>query len=128
METTAFQRRAAAVVGTVAAVTAISTTLAPAALATDEWGAIAVSPSASVAGKTWDAPSESAARSSAMSYCGQSDCKVLVTFRSPTNNCGAIAYNNGKYQGGYGASLSAAEQDALNLVGGGTIVSWACND
>ncbi len=127
METTAFQRRAAAVVGTAAAVTAISTTLAPAASATDEWGAIAISVSAQVAGKTWDAPSESAAKSSAMSYCGESDCQVLVTFRSPVNNCGAVAANNGRYHGGYGATLAAAEQDAINQVGGGTVVSWACN-
>lgn len=130
MKTTAFQLRVATGVGTVAAVTAISTALAPVAAANpDEWGAIAISDSAKVAGKTWDAPTQAAADSAAMSYCGHSDCKLMVDFKSPTHNCGAVAMGATKYQGGYGATLAAAEQDALSSLGeSGTIISWACND
>jgi hypothetical protein len=124
MNNSAFHRRMAAAVGTAAAVTAISSVLAPTAQADTEYGAIAVSPSASVAGKAWDAPTRPSAESGAMSYCGHSDCKVLASFRG----CGAIAYNGNAYQGGYGNSLATAELDALGTLGGGSIVSWACND
>lgn len=126
MQTTAFQRRVAAAVGAVAAVTAISPVLAPSATADVEWGAIAISDAAKIAGKTWDAPTKSAANSAALSYCGHSDCQVLTSF----NTCGAIAYNGSSYQGGYGTSLASAELDALGRLGGGSgsIISWACND
>jgi uncharacterized protein DUF4189 len=129
MKTTAFQLRVATGVGAVAAVTAISTALAPAAAANpDEWGAIAISDSAKVAGKTWNAPTKAAADSGAMSYCGHSDCKLMVDFRSPDHNCGAVAMSASGYQGGYGATLAEAEKDALTTLGGGSIISWACND
>src|SRR5579875_2887018 len=120
MNTTAFQRRVATAIGTAAAVTAISPVLAPAASADTEWGAIAISDAAKIAGKTWDAPTKSSANSSALSYCGHSDCQVLTSF----NDCGAIAYNGNAYQGGYGTSLASAELDALGRLGGGSIISW----
>jgi hypothetical protein len=125
MALTAFQRRAAVAVANVAAVTATIIALAPAAEADGYWGAIAHSRSGSLFARTKDAPSKAAAESAAMGACGNSDCKVLVTF----TECGAVAENsNGDFAGGYGATLAAAEQDAANTLGtAGWIGTWYCN-
>jgi hypothetical protein len=124
MEMTAFQRRAAVALLSMAAATAMSTALAPAATADGYVGAIAYSRGGGMYGRAWDAPTKAAAVSAAMSACGYTDCQVLVTF----TNCGAIAYDAaGDRQGGFGPTLGAAEQDALNRLGGGWIDTWACN-
>lgn len=129
MEMRAFQRRASVVVGSMAVatgmVTAMSAALAPTAGADEQIGAIAISDSHKVYGRALHASTKSAAMSAAMSSCGYSDCKVLVTFTA----CGAVAENDVKYAGGTGPTLSAAEVDAVKNLGGGsgTIDAWGCN-
>lgn len=125
MELRAFQRRAAVVVGSMAVVTTMSAVLAPAAGADDQWGAIAISDSHKVYGRTLHASTRSAAMSGAASACGYSDCKVLVAFTA----CGAVAENAVKYAGGTGPTLTAAQLDAVKNLGGGsgTIDAWGCN-
>ncbi|ORB83429.1 hypothetical protein B1987_05855 [Mycobacterium kansasii] len=125
MALTTFQRRAAVSLANVIAVTATILALAPAAEASNYVGAIAYSPTGKVFGRVKDAPSKAAAESAALSACGYSDCKVLVTF----TDCGAIAENSrGDHAGGYGPTLLAAEQDAAkNLGTSGWIGTWYCN-
>lgn len=125
MEMRAFQRRAAIVVSSMAAVTAISAALAPTAGADDQWGALAISDPHRVVGRALHASTKSAAEAGAMSACGFSDCKVLTVF----NECGAIAENAVKYAGGHGATLTEAEANAVANLGGGsgTIDGWGCN-
>jgi len=125
MQIRAFQRRAALAVGGMAAVTAMSAVLAPAAGADGYVGAIAISDSHKRYGRTTDAATKSAATAAAISTCGYTDCKVLVTFTA----CGAVAENDTAYAGGVGATLTAAEIDAVKNLGGGsgTIDAWGCN-
>jgi hypothetical protein len=125
MQMRAFQRRAAVVVSSMAAVTAISAALAPAAGADGYVGAIAISDAHRVYGRALHYSTKSAAESAAVGTCGYSDCKVLVTF----TDCGAVAENAVKYAGGYGPTLSDAEAAALSNLGGGggTIDAWGCN-
>ncbi|MDT5349148.1 MAG: hypothetical protein QOH91_2435 [Mycobacterium sp.] len=125
MQMRAFQRHAAVVVGSMAAVTAMCAALAPTAGADDEFGAIAISDPHKVYGRSLHASTPSAAKSGAMSACGYSDCKVLTTFTA----CGAVAENAVKYAGGSGPTLTAAELDAVRNLGGGsgTIDAWGCN-
>lgn len=126
MALTAFQRRAAVVVANVAMVAAMILALAPAASADDDyWGAIAFSPSDNLFGRAKHAPSKAAAEAAAQGACANKDCKTLVIFKQ----CGAIAENsNGDMAGGYGATLSAAQTDALkNLGTSGSIATWYCN-
>ncbi|BDE17343.1 hypothetical protein Mkiyose1665_49900 [Mycobacterium kiyosense] len=59
----------------------------------------------------------------ALAVCGVDTCKVLISFRG----CGAIAYDGSRYVGGGGYPLSVAQDDAINRLGGGRIVNWACN-
>jgi hypothetical protein len=129
MGLTAFQARGARVavvtLTSVAAVTATLVALPPSARADGQYGAIAYSPSGKLFGRTKDAPSRAAAESGAMGACGNSDCKVLVSF----SECGAVAENNaGDHAGGYGSTLLAAEQDAMKRLGtAGWIGTWLCN-
>jgi hypothetical protein len=123
MQMRAFQRHAAVVVGSMAAVTAMCAALAPTAGADDEFGAIAISDPHKVYGRSLHASTPSAAKSGAMSACGYSDCKVLTTFTA----CGAVAAKDHEYQGGIGPDLSAAMKDALSKLSGGYIDTWACN-
>jgi hypothetical protein len=125
MEMRAFQRRAAVVVSSMAAVTAISAALAPAVGADSSLGALAISDAHRVIGRALHYSMKEAAEAGAISACGFSDCKVLVTFA----DCGAIAENPTKYAGGYGPTLTAAEAAAVANLGGGsgTIDGWGCN-
>ncbi|MGV7368348.1 DUF4189 domain-containing protein [Mycobacterium kansasii] len=59
----------------------------------------------------------------ALDQCGVDTCKVLISFK----RCGAVAYNGATYQGGGGITLSEAMQDAIDKLGDGRIVNWACN-
>ncbi|HTQ22391.1 DUF4189 domain-containing protein [Mycobacterium sp.] len=125
MEMRAF-RRAAVVVGSMAAVTAMSAALAPSATADDQHGALAIFPPKQVAGRSLHASTKAAADAGALSACGYSGCQVLVDF----TQCGAIAQRDTNYVGGYGATLTEAELNAAkNLGGSGTasIVVWGCN-
>ncbi|ACC40982.1 conserved hypothetical secreted protein [Mycobacterium marinum M] len=86
------------------------------------YGAIAYAPNGAF-GKARRFTSRFGAEQAALKQCGLDSCKVLINF----NRCGAVAYNNLKYQGGSGWTLSAAQQDAIDRLGGGWIVNWACN-
>lgn len=132
--TTKYLRRAALGVAGLAAVAATSVALVATAGAHDVsipelpippriyYGAIAYAPTGEV-GIARRKVSSSLAEVTAMQQCGVNGCKVLSSF----TRCGAVAYNGAKYQGGTGYTRAAAEQDALNSLGGGRIVIWACN-
>src|ERR1700730_10287579 len=122
MQMRAFQRHAAVVVGSMAAVTAMCAALAPVAHADGQVGAIAISDAHKVYGRSLHPSTEAAAKSGALSACGYSDCQVLVVFAQ----CGAVAENAVKYAGGHGATLTEAEVNAVRNLGGGsgTIDAW----
>jgi hypothetical protein len=126
MTTITHRRRLAVAIASAAAATAMATgmatALAPVAEADGSWGAIAYSSNGSW-GRAWDYPTQAAAQSTAVKSCGYTDCKALTTFA----NCGAVALNGSRLQGGSGANLSAAMKDALSRAGGGYIDTWACN-
>ncbi|CAM3412336.1 hypothetical protein BST27_29640 [Mycobacterium intermedium] len=128
MALTAFQQRAAVVVANVATVAATILAFAPVASADDDddyWGAIAYSPSGDLFGRAKHYPSKAAAESAAQAACAHKDCKTLVIFKQ----CGAVAENSARdMAGGYGATLAAAQADALKTLGtSGSIATWFCN-
>ncbi|KPN45923.1 DUF4189 domain-containing protein [Mycobacterium intracellulare] len=86
------------------------------------YGAIAYAPNGSW-GRTRDYAFRAQAEQVALEKCGRKDCKLVITFQ----RCGAVAYDGSTYQGGSGFALSVAENDALERLGGGKIVNWACN-
>ena len=86
------------------------------------YGAIAYAPTGEW-GKALRYTSQAGAEQTALAQCGVDSCGVLASFRQ----CGAIAYNGSNYIGGTGFSLGAAQEDAINKLGGGRIVNWACN-
>ncbi|WP_264078779.1 DUF4189 domain-containing protein [Mycobacterium szulgai] len=88
------------------------------------YGAIAYAPTGKW-GKGLRYTSQAGANQAALAACGLDTCKVLISFRQP--QCGAIAYDGSNYQGGSGFPLGAAQEDAINKLGGGRIVNWACN-
>ncbi|MFD3706572.1 DUF4189 domain-containing protein [Nocardia sp. NPDC058658] len=96
-------------VGLAAAVTTALPAAPRATAASTYWGAIAVSDWGSI-GSAWDYPSPSAAKSAALSSCGDYTCEVLTTFV----DCGAVSYSYGygSYTGGNGASRYEAESDS----------------
>ncbi|KZS81515.1 hypothetical protein A4G29_06430 [Mycobacterium kansasii] len=116
--------RLAVVTATIAAIATTAATVAPApaARATDSYGAIAYSSNGSW-GRSWAYPTKAAAEATAVKSCGYSDCKVLTSFTA----CGAVAAKDRDYKGGTGANLSAAMKDALSKLDGGYIDTWACN-
>jgi hypothetical protein len=116
------RRRLAVAIASAAAATAMTVALAPAAEASDVWGAIAYSSNGSW-GRAWDYPTKAAAQATAVKSCGYTDCSPLTTFTA----CGAVALNGSHLQGGSGDTLSAAMRDALSRAGGGYIDTWACN-
>lgn len=87
------------------------------------YGAIAYSPSTSAWGAARGYQVKSTAESVALDQCGEQDCRVIISF----NLCGAVAADGTNYRGGTGLSRQAAEQDALNKLGGGRIVNSVCN-
>lgn len=127
-------RRAAVGVAGLAAIAATSVTLVATAGAHDVsipelpipprifYGAIAYAPTGEV-GTARRQLSTALAEAAALGECGVDSCKVLSSF----TRCGAIAYDGAKFQGGTGYTRAAAEQDATNSLGGGRIVTWACN-
>ncbi|BBX73477.1 hypothetical protein MSHI_13830 [Mycobacterium shinjukuense] len=86
------------------------------------YGAIAYAPSGA-SGKAWHQRTPARAAQVALEKCGDKTCKVISSF----TRCGAVAYNGSKYQGGAGLTRRAAEDDAINRLGNGWIVNWACN-
>lgn len=132
--TTKLLRRAALGAAGLAAVAATSVTLVATAGAHDVsipelpipprtyYGAIAYSPTGEV-GIARRQLTSSLAQIVAVNECGVDSCKVLSSF----TRCGAVAYNGSKFHGGTGYTRAAAELDAMNNLGGGRIVNWACN-
>ncbi|WP_299557231.1 DUF4189 domain-containing protein [uncultured Mycolicibacterium sp.] len=113
----------AVALGVFAAATSFGTADAPSADAALYYGAIAFAPNGAWA-SSWNYPTRAQAEQLALDYCGYSNCKVLTSF----TECGAVAENDVKYQGGSGPTLLAAQQDALARLGTpGYIVEWACN-
>lgn len=114
----------AAAVGLFVAATGFGTVTAPQAEAqTLYYGAIAFSANGAW-GSSWNYPTRTTAEQVSTDACGYTDCKVLTSF----SECGAVAYNNTKFQGGYGATLVDAQRDALSRLGtSGWIAEWACN-
>lgn len=123
MAKAALHRRAAAVLASFAAVVGLTAVVAPAAHAATYYGAIAYSGTTGSGGRAWDHPTRASANNAALSYCGYTDCKVLVSF----TDCGAVAENGRSLQGGYGPNLAAAMNDAMSRLPGSWILSWACN-
>ncbi|MDP7725182.1 DUF4189 domain-containing protein [Mycobacterium sp. TY814] len=87
------------------------------------YGAIAYSPSSGAWGTSRGYQVKSQAEQVALAQCGVNDCRVIISF----NLCGAVAFDGANYQGGTGLSRQAAEQDAMNRLGGGKVVNSVCN-
>ncbi|MHA7652928.1 DUF4189 domain-containing protein [Mycobacterium sp. ML4] len=87
------------------------------------YGAIAYSPRTGAWGTSRGYQVKAQAERVALEQCGENDCRVIISF----NLCGAVASDGSNFQGGTGLSRQAAEQDALNRLGGGRIVNSVCN-
>ena len=144
MEVTAFQRRIAATVVGVAAVAAMSATIAPRTSAApsptdapsgggDYYGAIAWSlhldeEGYPQVGGALNLPSKNAADSAAVEKCGVSDCAPKVDFQ----DCGIAVWDASKSTlgGAYGPTLKAAAQAFLTKfpeAKDAQIVAQGCN-
>ncbi|GAB7145004.1 DUF4189 domain-containing protein [Mycobacterium riyadhense] len=86
------------------------------------YGAIAVADNGAI-GKAWRHRSRTDADQAALRQCGSPGCKVVSRFIG----CGAVAHDGSVYHGGIGSTRPAAEQNAMTRLGGGWIVTWACN-
>lgn len=111
----------AAAIG-IAAAGAASAIVAPSAQAATYYGAIAYSGNGSY-GTAQDYPTRATAESTAVIWCGYTDCSVLASF----SQCGAVATDGRQLYGGTGPTLAAAQSKALSNLGGGWIDSWICN-
>ncbi|MEV6065867.1 DUF4189 domain-containing protein [Nocardia sp. NPDC052001] len=99
---------------------------APAGAYTDNFGAIALSPSTGRIGYSYDYPDRAAAQGGAMNSCTFDDCRVVASFG---NGCGAVAYSRraGLYTYGAAYSRSAARTQALTRNSSdATIIHWNC--
>jgi hypothetical protein len=102
---------------------------ASSAVAADNFGAIAYSPSTGAYGWSYDYPSRSAAENVALANCRKraGDCVIPIWFR---NACGALAVGSNGYGSGWGTSRSIAERFALQVcgrhTGGCAIRQWVC--
>ncbi|MEE3754823.1 DUF4189 domain-containing protein [Mycobacterium intracellulare] len=86
------------------------------------YGAIAYAPNGAV-GKAWRWRTRSQAENAAMDKCGVANCEVLSWF----TRCGALANDGSASAGGVGPTRSMAENDAITRLGGGRVLTWACN-
>ncbi|GAA2387614.1 MULTISPECIES: DUF4189 domain-containing protein [Gordonia] len=115
---------AALVTAGVGAALTVPAAITPApAHAANYYGAIALSPSTGATGRAIDYPDWSSASNAALSWCGYSDCQVVVQMR---NACGAISKSSSYWGYAWGADLYTAESNALYYSGGGYIHDWAC--
>lgn len=115
---------AALVTAGVGAALTVPTVVDPApAAAANYYGAIALSPSTGATGRALDYPDWSSASNAALSWCGYTDCKVVVQMR---NACGAIAKSTSYWGYGWASDLYTAQSNALYYAGGGHIHDWAC--
>ncbi|MFT4086835.1 MAG: DUF4189 domain-containing protein [Gordonia sp. (in: high G+C Gram-positive bacteria)] len=114
---------ALAVLGAGSALT-VATVVEPApAHAYSYYGAMSLSPSTGATGRAWDYPDSTSAQNAAMSVCGYSDCKIVVTM---VNGCGAIAKGSDYWGYGWAPSLYRAQSNALYYSGGGYVYDWVC--
>lgn len=99
--------------------------LANAALASDNFGAIATSDSSNYWGLTYDHPSREKAESGALEQCSKNadDCMVRVWFQ---NACGSVADNGSSVSWGLGDTRAEAEANAMTELPDGKIIAWAC--
>ncbi|AGC64428.1 putative secreted protein [Mycobacterium liflandii 128FXT] len=86
------------------------------------YGAIAVADNGAV-GKTWGHRKRAQAEIHALTTCGHPSCNVLSVF----TRCGAIAHDGQNFHGGLGRSHQAAGHDAKARLGGGWVLTSACN-
>lgn len=88
------------------------------------YGAIAVGDRGGL-GYSWDNPTAIDAYNTAMMNCNSVDygCEVLTQF---IDGCGAIAFNGRRWHGGYGPTLYAAEDDAIEYTSD-RIIKWVCD-
>ncbi|WP_330179286.1 DUF4189 domain-containing protein [Nocardia sp. NBC_01503] len=101
-------------------------TAAPAGAYTDNFGAIALSPSTGRIGYSYDYSDRDSAKDGAMQSCTFDDCRVVASF---ANGCGAVAYSRraGLYTYGAAYSRSTARTQALNRNSSdATIIHWNC--
>ena len=101
--------------------------IAPAGASADTYVAIAYSEDAGVSGWANNASTRADAESMAMSHCadyGGTDCTIVVWAK---NGCGALAVDGSNWAPGLGATLAAAEADALKDNGGGSIEVSKCS-
>ncbi|WP_082966975.1 DUF4189 domain-containing protein [Mycobacterium sp. 852002-51163_SCH5372311] len=138
MKETSCVTRAAIFAAGAAAVAALTVTAAPTAYAAGDWGALAVSADGKTGGTASGANDETTAMNSAASNCQaktNSKCTTVTSLHRGTEHaCGALAVPanvqapNGPHvaQMGYGGSVDAARQAALQQQPGGNIVAAAC--
>ncbi|WP_082930105.1 DUF4189 domain-containing protein [Mycobacterium sp. 1164966.3] len=138
MKENSFVTRAAIFAAGAAAVTALTVTGAPTAYAAGDWGALAVSADGKTGGTASGANDETTALNSAASNCQaktSSTCTAVTSLHRGTEHaCGALAAPanvqapNGPHLSaiGYGGSVDAARQAALQQQPGGNVVAAAC--
>lgn len=120
------KRIVARVAGAVVAATAVASfTVAP-ANAAGSWAAIAYSPAVGATGWGYDSATKGEAEDIALGYCrdyGGTDCQIAA---SAATGCLALADSPTHWAGGLGPTQGAAETDALNDNGGGSILVSGC--
>ncbi|MEU8896649.1 DUF4189 domain-containing protein [Nocardia sp. NPDC048505] len=89
----------------------LTVTAATATAKSDEWGAIAYSPSTGETGWGRNYSTKKRAERAAIETCKKSDCEVLLNF---VNKCGAVAEaRNGTWSIGRGETKAAANAAAI---------------
>lgn len=130
------RRRVALVLASLLAATGMAFTVPPASHARGDqdttqiglpplikrYGAIAYSHDGA-AGKARRHVSKLGAEQLALERCGAPNCIVVSTF----TRCGAVAHDGTTYHGGIGLTRRDAERHAIDMLGGGWAVDWACN-
>ncbi|WP_242670183.1 DUF4189 domain-containing protein [Mycobacterium decipiens] len=89
---------------------------------TPEYGAIAIADNGTV-GKAWNHRTRAQAEIDALTMCGHPSCQVISSF----TQCGAVAYDGSTFHGGVGGTRHTAKNDAMARLGGGRIITSACN-
>ncbi|MEV0249194.1 DUF4189 domain-containing protein [Nocardia sp. NPDC050712] len=119
----------ARVVVTAALAAGVSTVAAgPATAKSDDWGAIAYSPSSGETGWGRNYSTKKRAERAALETCKKSDCKVLLNF---VNKCGAAARaKDGSWSLGRGSTNAEANANAVRAATGRNpqIKESICND
>jgi hypothetical protein len=99
---------------------------APPAMAASKYVAIAYSPVTHSYGYGRNQPTLDAAHVRALDECSKAGGSHCVTVTWAQTSCAALAVKGEDYYGWYGATLQAAEQEALQRNGGGVIAVSRC--